>query len=149
MDKALLLNRHLANAGLRITPQRLAICRLLASSTEHPTAYDIYEQLLPEYPTISLSTVYNTLETLVNLGVVQELGSAGDDRVHYDADTAPHLNFACISCHRILDLESKYVEELEREVNYRSGYQVLGARLMYYGHCPDCARSTAGPRLEI
>jgi Fur family transcriptional regulator, peroxide stress response regulator len=145
MDKVHLLTQSLASAGLRMTPQRLAICRLLAASKEHPTAYEIYEQLKPEYPTISLATVYNTLETLVNLGVIQELGSAGDDRVHYDSDTAPHLNFACLSCHRILDLESQYVQELEREVKFRSGYQVLGARLMYYGYCPDCAGSTAGP----
>jgi Fur family transcriptional regulator, peroxide stress response regulator len=141
MDKVSLLTRSLSNAGLRMTPQRLAICRLLASSKEHPTAYEIYEQLLLDYPTISLATVYNTLDTLVNLGVVQELGSAGDDRVHYDADTAPHLNFACLSCHRILDLESQVVKELEREVSLQSGYQVLGARLMYYGYCPDCASS--------
>ncbi len=144
MDKVNLLARSLAEAGLRMTPQRLAICRLLAASKEHPTAYTIYEQLLPEYPTLSLATVYNTLETLVNLGVVQELGSAGDDRVHYDADTDPHLNFACLSCHRILDLDSQYVNDLEREVRDESGYQVLGARLMYYGYCPECSIARAG-----
>jgi Fur family transcriptional regulator, peroxide stress response regulator len=145
MDKVFLLTQSLASASLRMTPQRLAICRLLAASKEHPTAYEIYERLLPEYPTISLATVYNTLETLVNLGVIQELGSAGDDRVHYDSDKAPHLNFACLSCHRILDLESQYVEELEKEVKLQSGYHVLGARLMYYGYCPDCTRSMTGP----
>jgi Fur family transcriptional regulator, peroxide stress response regulator len=143
LDKAVLLTQSLANAGLRMTSQRLAICHLLASSKNHPTAYDIYERLLPEYPTLSLATVYNTLETLVNLGVIQELGSAGDDRVHYDADTAPHLNFACLSCHKILDLESQVIKELEREVSFHSGYKVLGARLMYYGYCPDCAGSPA------
>jgi Fur family transcriptional regulator, peroxide stress response regulator len=144
MDTFNILAHGLTNAGFRKTPQRLAICRFLASSKDHPTAYEVYEHLLPEFPTLSLATVYNTLETLVNLGVVQELGSAGDDKVHYDADTAPHLNFACLSCNRIIDLESQTVKELDREVSFHSGYQVLGARLMYYGYCPDCARSTAG-----
>lgn len=145
MDKTEILTRSLAKAGLRMTPQRLAICQLIASSKEHPTAYMIYEQLQPEFPTISLATVYNTLETLVNLGVVQELGSAGDDRVHYDADTAPHLNFACLSCHRILDLDSRYVEELDKEVSFHSGFQVLGARLLYYGYCQECKQAITQP----
>jgi Fur family transcriptional regulator, peroxide stress response regulator len=145
MEIYTILTSSLTSAGLRLTPQRLAICQLLASSKDHPTAYTIYEQLQPDYPTISLATVYNTLETLVNLGVVQELGSAGDDRVHYDADTAPHLNFACLKCNRIFDLDSMLVQELEKEVSSQSGFQVLGSRLLYYGYCPACTSETSKP----
>jgi Fur family transcriptional regulator, peroxide stress response regulator len=145
MDIHNILTSSLSSAGLRLTPQRLAICKLLAASKEHPTAYAIYNQLHPDYPTISLATVYNTLDTLVNLGVVQELGSAGDDRVHYDADTAPHLNFACLACHRIYDLDSILVQELEKEVSSQSGFQVLGSRLLYYGYCPECTSGSSKP----
>ena len=150
MDRTEKLVQALREAGLRLTPQRLAIVRLLATTDQHPTAQMIYEQLRPDYPSLSLATVYNTLETLVDLGVVNVLGSAGDDAVHYDADTDPHVNLACISCHRVIDLPSQYVHALEQEVATTSGYRLLGARVVYYGLCPDCqqeaARQPAGGR---
>lgn len=128
----------LKNAGMRITPQRLAICTLLENTDQHPTAQQIYESLRPQFPTMSLATVYNTLESLVQVGAVNELGSAGDDSVHYDADIGPHINLACVSCHRVIDLPSKFVGELNQEVEEHSGYKLLGARILYYGICPDC-----------
>ncbi len=140
MNKTEVLVQALRRAGLRLTPQRLAICRLLAETDQHPTAQMIYEQLRPEFPSLSLATVYNTLDTLVRLGVINALGGAGDDAVHYDADTSPHVNLACIACHRVTDLPSQYVEALEREVAATSGYHLLGARVLYYGLCPACQR---------
>lgn len=134
-------SQALQNAGLRLTPQREAICRLLAGSDEHPTAQMIYDSLRPQFPSLSLATVYNTLETLVNLGIVNALGSAGDDAVHYDADTDPHVNLACVRCHRVIDLPSQAVQTLDQEVSAQSGYQILGARVLYYGYCPECLAS--------
>lgn len=128
----------LRQAGLRLTVQRRAICRYLAQSKEHPTAQEIYHALKLEYPSLSLATVYNTLEKLVELGVVHALGSAGDDATHYDADTSPHINLACVRCHRVVDLPSEHVQVLETEVSQRSGYRLLGARVLYYGICPNC-----------
>ena len=132
----------LKQAGLRPTPQRMAVYHYLASVTSHPTAQKIYEVLSPSYPTLSLATVYNTLEALVGLGIVNALGTAGDDAVHYDGDVSPHVNLACIRCHRVIDLPSQHVVEVEREVSEHSGYQVLGARVMYYGVCPSCQAAT-------
>jgi Fur family peroxide stress response transcriptional regulator len=135
------LTNALQTAGLRLTPQRLAICRLLASSDQHPTAQLIYDTLRPDFPSLSLATVYNTLDTLVSLGAINSLGGAGDDAVHYDADTSPHVNLACTRCHRVIDLPSRYVESLEDEVAATSGYRILGARVLYYGLCPDCLKA--------
>jgi Fur family peroxide stress response transcriptional regulator len=129
----------LKEANLRLTPQRIAICDLLASTDTHPTAQDIYETLRPQFPSMSLATVYNTLDALVELGAVNEIGTAGDGSLHYDADTGPHVNLACLRCHRVIDLPSKYVGALDREVEGSSGYQILGSRVMYYGICPECA----------
>jgi Fur family peroxide stress response transcriptional regulator len=131
-------SKRLQTSGMRLTPQRLAIYEALTSSKQHPTAQEIYENLRPEYPSLSLATVYNTLELMVSLGMVNALGSAGDGAVHYDADLEPHVNLACISCHRVIDLPSEYVQSLNQEVSAGSGYQILGARVMYYGLCPEC-----------
>ncbi len=137
------LVRALRQAGLRLTPQRLAICRYLAETPSHPTAQEIYRALKPEYPSLSLATVYNALETLVSLGVIYALGDAGDDATHYDANTEPHLNLVCVRCHRIVDLPHQAITQLEQEAEARSGYRILGARLVYYGLCPDCQRQAA------
>ncbi|MGE5251799.1 MAG: Fur family transcriptional regulator [Bacteroidota bacterium] len=137
----------LREAGMRITPQRLAICSLLASSREHPTAAQIYNELKPRFSSLSLATVYNTLEVLVHLGAINSLGKAGDDAVHYDADTGAHVNLACVSCSRIFDVPNRHVDPLAEEIRAASGFRLLGARLLYYGLCPDCqkAQSQAGP----
>ncbi len=134
------LTSALKQAGMRITPQRVAICKLLATSHEHPTAAMIYDELKPRFDSLSLATVYNTLDTLVGLGVVNVLGHAGDDKVHYDADTEPHVNLACISCSRIIDIPSEHVTHLDSEITAASGYKLLGARVLYYGLCPDCQK---------
>jgi len=123
---------------MRLTPQRMAICKLLIESNSHPTAAIIYNELRQIYPSLSLATIYNTLDTLVNLGAVNVLGHAGDDHVHYDADMDPHVNLACISCHRIVDIPSEHVQQLDDEISQASGYKLLGARVLYYGLCPQC-----------
>ncbi len=132
------LTSALQQAGMRLTPQRMAICKLLTESREHPTAATIYEELHPQFQSLSLATVYNTLEMLVNLGAVNVLGHAGDDHVHYDADLEPHINLACISCHRIVDIPSEHIGHLDSEITQASGYKLLGARVLYYGLCPEC-----------
>jgi len=132
------LTLALQHAGMRITPQRVAICELLTASEEHPTAAMIYEGLKLRFPSMSLATVYNTLDALVEVGAINVLGQAGDDTVHYDADTEPHVNLACISCNKIIDIPSEHVGHLDAEISNASGYKLLGARVLYYGLCPDC-----------
>lgn len=128
----------LRQAGLRITPQRIAICEMLAASDRHPTANEIYLDLKEKYPSLSLATIYNTLDVLVGMGLVNALGSIGDDKVHFDANLSPHINLACVRCHKIVDTTSEFVKQLDAEINQESGYELFGSRILYYGHCPEC-----------
>ena len=128
----------LKQAGLRLTPQRRAICRAVVERVDHPTAQAVYDQLLPEFPSLSRATVYNTLQVLVETGLVQELGTAGDGAIHYDADVAPHVNLICMRCHRVEDFDSVSMAAIARRVAEGSGYQLRGARVAYYGVCPRC-----------
>jgi Fur family peroxide stress response transcriptional regulator len=130
----------LKQAGRRLTPQRLAICRALAERRDHPTAQALFEQLAPEFPSLSRATVYNTLQTLVSAGLIHELGDAGDGAQHYDADASPHLNLICRRCHRIEDFPATTLTRLAQRVTTQSGYQLQGARLAYYGLCPKCQK---------
>ena len=129
---------RLRAAGLRLTPQRLAIYSALAQTKRHPSAQDLHEQLQGRLPSLSPATVYNTLQVLVEHGLVHEIGDAGDGVAHYDADLEPHLNLICTRCHRIDDFELEAIADAERTVAAESGYQVQGARLVYYGICPAC-----------
>ncbi|MFZ5923413.1 MAG: Fur family transcriptional regulator [Chloroflexota bacterium] len=140
MSDYLTLTQSLKHAGMRLTPQRTAICRLLAESEAHPTAAMIYDELKPRFDSLSLATVYNTLDALVRLGAVNALGGAGDDSVHYDAETEPHVNLACLSCNKIVDIPSEHVTHLDTEITAATGYKLLGARVLYYGLCPDCQK---------
>lgn len=132
-----LINR-LRQAGMRITPQRVAICRALSENRTHPTASMVFEAVREQHPSLSLMTVYNTLNMLVSLGAVNLLGQAGDEHCHYDAETEPHVNLACVSCHQIVDFPSGNVNALNQEIGAVSGYTLLGARVLYYGLCPEC-----------
>lgn len=138
MDNTLRLAQSLRRAGLRITPQRLAICRFLANTDSHPTAQMIYDQVRPQFPTLSLATVYNTLEVLVRLGTISTLGDTGSDAERYDADISPHLNLSCVSCQRVVDFPSRHLRELEEEVASQSQYRLLGSRFLIFGLCPEC-----------
>lgn len=138
MDNTKKLIQSMQDAGLRLTPQRIAICRSLTNDPNHPTAHMLYEQLRPEYPSLSLTTVYNTLETLVELGVVNPLSHFGEDPTRYDANTSPHAHLLCIKCNRLIDFSSRYVQSLDKEVIEKSGYKILGAYLLYHGICDKC-----------
>lgn len=132
------LREALSQARLRLTPQRIEVCRVLAESEEHPTAQAIYDELKRQYPSLSMTTVYGTLDTLVKLGAITSLGNVGDERVHYEPNTTPHVNLACLSCHRIVDMASESVAQLEAEVQDRIGSKVLSGRVVYYGECIEC-----------
>lgn len=128
----------LRKTGLRATPQRMAIWDYLITSDEHPSAIEIFTRLKPQFPSLSLATVYNTLDVLVGMGLVNALGSIGDDRVHFDANLEPHVNLVCRVCHKVVDTDAACVEDLEAELRLKTGYQVEGSRILYFGTCPEC-----------
>jgi Fur family peroxide stress response transcriptional regulator len=133
-------------AGLRLTPQRAAVCQALANDTSHPTAQAVYDRLRARFVTLSRATVYNTLQTLVEAGLIDELGTAGDGAQHYDANPAPHVNLVCTSCHRVEDFWAAPLGQVARRVAKGSGYELRGARVVYYGLCPRCRRRSSRGR---
>lgn len=124
--------------GLKATPQRLAVYEFLRETDTHPTAEEICQALRSRYPTLSLSTVYNTLDALVACGAINALGAVCGGRMHFDGNTAPHINLACSSCGRISDLPSELVEKLGEIVTRESGFSVTSSRIVFQGVCSDC-----------
>jgi len=127
--------------GLKLTPQRLAILNLLEGNTKHPSAEEIYNQLKPQYPSLSLATVYNTLEILAKAGELQEIRIKADKR-HFDPNPAPHGHFLCRSCQSIYDLDAGPLE-IQTSFNIK-GYLVEEYTLYFYGICPRCWEKSSG-----
>lgn len=124
--------------GYRLTPQRLAICRYLERANGHPTAQFIFSQLRPQNPSLSLTTVYNTLEILASAGAIHALGSRGDEPVHFELSNHPHINLKCVHCGEIEDFFSPLVSALETDVHTKTGFTLFEAGILHYGICPDC-----------
>ncbi len=127
----------LKERSYRITPQRAALLRLIASSEEHPSAAHLYDRLRIDFPTTSLATVYKTLNLLKELGEVLELGFSNDDNRYDGSKPYPHPHLVCIRCHKIIDPDV-VVNDLTQEVASQTGFDILGHRLDFYGLCPDC-----------
>jgi len=79
----------LRSQGFKVTPQRIAIYDALRGHHDHPTAEMLYHTLRPEHPSMSLATVYKTMEIFEKIGLVKIL-EVGDERAHYDWDTEAH-----------------------------------------------------------
>lgn len=138
------LVRKLTERGHRLTPQRMAVLRILAYSDGHPNVQQIYDQVKPDFPMTSLGTIYKTVTLLKEMGEVVELGF-GDDSNRYDGRrpyTHPHV--VCLECKRIIDTDVPTLTARPEKLGKRTGYQIVGHRLDFYGICPACqAKGTA------
>jgi len=129
---------HLREAGLRVTPQRLVIYETLVKDKHHPTAQVLFERLQHTLPSLSQATVYNTLETMAEMGLVRELGTAGDGTVRYDADISPHAHLVCTDCNSIEDFQVVELPYPDPSALAESGYTIRSMGVYYYGLCRDC-----------
>jgi Fur family peroxide stress response transcriptional regulator len=127
----------LREKGFKVTPQRIAICQLILSSKDHPTADQVYQVVKKKYPTLSLATVYQTLHLLTEIGLLQELDFS-DRGSRYDPDTSPHINIICRNCGKIQDFEAESVRKLWSQIIRDLGFKPTGQRLDIYRYCEQC-----------
>lgn len=127
----------LVSAGLRPSMQRLAILDYLLKHRTHPTIDDVFSGLVSQVPTLSRTTVYNTLRLLSGHHVAQMI-TIDDHHVCYDGDTRPHVHFLCRKCGKVYDLFDVPAPTLSGKLNV-DGHVVDEAQLYYKGICKDCA----------
>jgi len=127
-------------AGHRVTPQRLAVLRVLAGSHEHPSVERIYQRVAADFPTTSLATVYKTLTMLKGLDQVLELGFAHWSSRYDGLKPFPHAHAICIRCGAIVDPDIGPLDELNRKMAAESGYRLTRHQLDFFGLCPDCQK---------
>ncbi|MBN1953726.1 MAG: transcriptional repressor [Anaerolineae bacterium] len=128
---------RLRERGCRLTPQRMAVLKILTAGNCHPSVQEIYCQVRDEFPMMSLATVYSTLALLKEMGEVQELSWDGCRR--YDAaSSSPHPHLICLQCGEIVDLESDLLGNVADEIARRTGYQIVSHRFEFFAICPRC-----------
>jgi Fur family peroxide stress response transcriptional regulator len=124
----------------RITPQRLAILKILAVSDGHPSVERIHEQVKENFATTSLATIYKTVILLKHLNEVLELGFP-DGSNRYDGNKPyPHPHMVCIKCKQIIDPDLGIMPQVAEEAAQKTGYRIVDHRIDFFGICPDCQR---------
>jgi Fur family transcriptional regulator, peroxide stress response regulator len=127
----------LKKCNFRLTPQRIELIRLIASSEGHPSAAQLYARIKRQFPTMSHATVYKTLALLKDMGQVLEIDLRDDS--HYDGNRPePHPHLICINCSKIIDGEADFDPSAIRKLEEVSGYKILRSQISFYGLCPDC-----------
>jgi Fur family peroxide stress response transcriptional regulator len=125
--------------GLKITPQRMAVYKVLVESTEHPSAEVVFRQVRETFPTISLDTVNRTLLTLSQIGAAFIVEGSGDAK-RFDANLKNHQHFKCVKCKRIIDFHHPAFDGLEIPENLAPGCTVLKKTVYLEGYCELCKR---------
>lgn len=136
------LRRRFAAHGLKFTGQRYAVYRALAASRAHPSADELFAAVRRSHPSLSINTVYKTIEALRAVGIASEV-AARHDRARFDADPTPHHHLVCLGCRRIEDLYDAALDRLALAPGARGGYRITGHRVEFQGYCADCRRSSA------
>jgi Fur family ferric uptake transcriptional regulator len=127
--------------GRRLTKQRQLIWEaLVAEPDSHLSAEDIARRVQAQLPRTNASTVYRTLELLVEEGLVAR-ADLGGDRIHYEpAAGHPHHHVVCDECGRVVHVHDEALGSLKENVEAASGYRLGTRSITLFGTCPDCRR---------
>jgi Fur family peroxide stress response transcriptional regulator len=139
------LSERVRQQGGKVTAQRLLVWSELLGDRTHPTAEDLYARLKPQAPTLSLTTLYNILNELVEWGEVRRFDT-GDGRRHFDPNTVAHAELICMRCHSVIDAPEtpgaprRASHAVPEEI---AGYRIVTRSEQYYGFCPACRGALA------
>jgi Fur family ferric uptake transcriptional regulator/Fur family peroxide stress response transcriptional regulator len=126
--------------GLRVTPQRLAIARVVADLNRHVTAEQVHAEVSARVPGVSLPTVYATLDLLEELGLARRVATEGG-AVIYDPRSDDHHHLVCRRCGAIADIDATVDTTDVRAAAHDQGFRVDASQVVVRGLCADCAVS--------
>ena len=133
------LKNIFADAGIKLTPQRIEIFRAVYGTDSHPSAEVIYDKLKQKMPSISLDTIYRTLATLEKLGLVNRV-SALDRQSRYDANIDIHHHFICTQCGKISDFYWPSFDDSTLPEELAGKGRVMSKHIEVRGICRDCLK---------
>ena len=126
-------------AAKRYSKKREAILACLSSTKSHPSAEWVYQQLKPQFPDLSLATVYRNLNQLAEAGLIRKVEGL-DGSVHFDHNTHNHYHFVCIKCNKVYDVPCEVAPDLNQKVLVKTGLQVISHDITFKGICQHCQK---------
>jgi Fe2+ or Zn2+ uptake regulation protein len=126
--------------GLKVTPQRQCVFRALHGNEAHPTAEAIYERVTAEMPTVSLRTVYQTLNDLAAMGEISQI-RVGAGSARFDPNLSAHHHLVCDGCGRVVDVPGDFAD-IRVPRGHSHGFSVSRTEVVFRGRCAPC-RATA------
>lgn len=121
----------------RNTIQRTLVLEVVNKLKNHPTADEVYEELIKSHPSISRCTVYRNLNQLSEEGLIQKIEvPSGADRFDYKCYN--HYHVKCIKCGKIFDVKMEYLPDLEKKIKDSHGFEFKGYDIIFKGICPNC-----------
>jgi len=137
----------LREKGLKVTTQRLAVLTVLSQKPDsHLTAEEIYDLVRVSNPEIGLATVYRTIQMLLELKIVDRI-YLDDGYVRYelghvyeDEDSHHHHHLICIKCGRVMSFQGDLLEDFEKRIEDKTGFQIQDHDVKLYGYCTDCLK---------
>ena len=132
--------------GLKVTPQRRAIFRALHEHPGHPTAESVYDTVRVEMPTISLRTVYQTLNDLAAMGELRQL-SFGPGSARFDPNGDAHHHLVCDRCGKVIDVYAD-TSALQLAPADRQGFTVNATQVVFRGTCAECVAAGTGRQIH-
>lgn len=127
--------------GLKVTPQRQSVFRALHGDDGHPTAEAIYERVAAEMPTISLRTVYQTLNDLAAMGEISQI-DVGTGASRFDPNLGSHHHLVCDGCGTVHDVEAD-LGRVALPQGDEHGFEISRTEIVFRGRCPVCRAHTA------
>ena len=129
--------------GLRVTQQRREIFCAVAQSCEHPSAEKVFQTVRQAMPNVSLDTVYRTLSSMEEAGLVSRVGNS--NKARFDADLTPHAHFVCTACGEVYDVPAAVPDAALVPANIGEFGEVKNVNLQFRGICNRC-RKAAGEK---
>jgi Fe2+ or Zn2+ uptake regulation protein len=129
--------QQLRAQGFRLTPQRLAVLRVIESSGRHMPAVEIVQQTREIMPGITEASVYRILDFLTSAGLVLA-AHVGSGQLVYETAARAHHHLICRSCGQSCDVDYSMLESLYKELQACTGYQVDSVHVTLFGLCPEC-----------
>lgn len=138
-DSDSLIIKVLRGKGYKATPQRIAIGRFVLHNHAHPTAQRIYSEVKKVYPTVSLATIYKTVQILREADLIQEL-NLEKDQVRFDHNLKPHAHLVCLQCKSINDCTDPMISDIIDRMSIPADFSAGGWNFNIFGICSSCKR---------
>lgn len=129
--------QSISHSGHRLTPQRREVYEVLLNNRNHPTATEVFIEAQKQRSGVSLATVYNCLETLVECGLVKQV-NMDREATRYCANLQEHIHFHCEKCGKVFDIPLRDGVRPEDICEIPDGFQVNAWETTLRGVCPEC-----------